>query len=86
MTDPMQVLCPRCRVRHFTPYNEIADVPREAFGSGEVAMPPALSRIDNETYICSECGTAEAMRDLAGVGPIPPYEWPVLRYGYGLDE
>lgn len=26
----------------------------------------ALSRHDNETYICSSCGTDEAMRDLAG--------------------
>lgn len=26
----------------------------------------ALSRHDNETYICNSCGTDEAMRDLVG--------------------
>lgn len=25
--------------------------------------PPALSRVDNETYICSECGLKEALAD-----------------------
>lgn len=41
------------------------------FYNGEVKCPrcnqavygyPALSRIDNYTYICSKCGTEEAMR------------------------
>ena len=27
---------------------------------------PALSRKDNETFICSACGTAEAMEDFFG--------------------
>lgn len=26
----------------------------------------ALSRADNETYVCSPCGTAEAMEDFLG--------------------
>lgn len=40
--------CPRCG----------GPVPNESF-MGE--YPGALSRYDNETYICSACGTAEAM-------------------------
>lgn len=28
---------------------------------------PALSRHDNKTYICSECGVAEAMEDFLGI-------------------
>ena len=27
----------------------------------EFKEPPALSRIDNKTYICSSCGTQEAL-------------------------
>jgi hypothetical protein len=29
---------------------------------------PALSRVDNETAICSTCGMREAMADYYGVG------------------
>ena len=28
---------------------------------------PALSRHDNKTYICSECGVSEAMEDYLGI-------------------
>lgn len=35
---------------------------------------PALSRLDNLTYICSPCGTAEAMWNFADPGkPLPPF-------------
>ena len=30
--------------------------------------PPALSRRDNNTYICSACGTEEALEDAMNVG------------------
>lgn len=30
------------------------------------STPPALSRVDNETYICSDCGLMEALVD-AGI-------------------
>ena len=30
--------------------------------------PPALSRLDNETFICPDCGTREAL-DSIGVSP-----------------
>ena len=31
-------------------------------------FPPALSRLDNETYICSACGTQEALDDFMRPG------------------
>lgn len=36
-----------------------------------------LSRTDNHTYVCSPCGSDEAMRDFAGDTPIPPTDWPI---------
>ena len=32
------------------------------------AEPPALSRIDNETLICPDCGTRQALESI-GIGP-----------------
>lgn len=40
---------------------------------------PALSRVDNDTYICSPCGSDEAMRDFYKMPPVPPDEWPTTR-------
>lgn len=60
--------CPRCEVRHFTPY-----------GSGTAtteAPPPALSRVA-DVYICNWCGTHEAFQDMAGT-PTPLSNWPVV--------
>jgi len=28
-----------------------------------------------DVYICSKCGTNEAMRDYYKMGPVPPYQW-----------
>ena len=37
--------------------------------------PGALSRLDNETYICSDCGFAEAMFNFTHRGePLPPID------------
>lgn len=47
------VLCPRCE--GFIPNN---DTPG--------AYPGAISRLDNKTEICSECGTIEAILDWQG--------------------
>jgi hypothetical protein len=47
------VQCPRCE--GFIPNNETPG-----------AYPGAISRIDNKTEICSECGTIEAMLDWQG--------------------
>lgn len=49
------VLCPRCRKNRYTPYGEGPPTPRCPY--------PALSRRDNRTYICSPCGTEEALQD-----------------------
>lgn len=38
---------------------------------------PALSRTDNTTSICSDCGTAEAMEDYMGMALTPRSEWAV---------
>lgn len=48
-------VCPRCG--GFIPNNE-----------NPGAYPGALSRVDNKTEICSECGTDEAFSDLARSG------------------
>ena len=64
-----RVLCPRCQRDEYTPYGE-------EWVKGD-PLPPALSRVDNETYICSACGQDEAIRDLIHAAPIPPDEWPV---------
>jgi hypothetical protein len=52
--------CPRCL--HLIPNDDEPGL-----------YPGALSRANNETEVCSICGTDEAM----GNGPIPSTEWPV---------
>ena len=42
-------ICPRCTV-NYIPNNEEPG-----------AYPGALSRVDNETYICSDCGVEEGL-------------------------
>lgn len=39
---------------------------------------PARSRvtIDRDIKVCSGCGLDEAVRDAAGLAPIPPQDWP----------
>jgi hypothetical protein len=64
-------LCPRCEENYFTSYDT------KPFFANLHAPYPALSRIDNKTYICPECGQDEAMRDFAGAPPVPPDEWPI---------
>jgi len=54
--------CPRCG----------GDVPNTEY-KGQ--YPGALSRTDNETEICSDCGTNEALENTFGRGPIPQSEW-----------
>lgn len=44
-------ICPRCEI-NYIPCNEFA---------GE--YPGAISRADNKTEICSDCGTFEALYD-----------------------
>lgn len=37
----------------------------------------ALSRTDNHSLICSDCGVSEAMEDFLDGSPTPQSEWPV---------
>lgn len=59
MTAP---ICPRCG----------GAIPNDATPG---AYPGALSRTDNETEICSECGTREALEQFFGDGLMPQSEW-----------
>lgn len=77
---PNVVWCPRCWKDGFVPYDASDKEPAYAAGF----TPPALSRMDNETYICSACGQDEAMRDYTRQPPIPPDDWPVTGPGFGL--
>lgn len=43
-------LCPRCKSEYLSPK----------------AIENSLSRKDNKTLICSNCGTAEALEDMFG--------------------
>ena len=65
--EKTSVLCPRCKRHEFTPYEDY-----------EVGMPlpPALSRTDNETDVCSNCGTVEALEQWQGI-LTPQENWPV---------
>jgi len=55
----MATRCPRCKTEALHP---------------ELAMN-ALSRKDNETYVCSPCGREEALWDFAKQ---PHPEWPII--------
>lgn len=71
MTELETEKCPRCGIGEYTPYHALPPVPM-------TAPPfPALSRTDNETYICSDCGTDEALRDFTRERLAEPSEWPV---------
>ena len=61
MTKP---ICPRCH--GFIPSNE---------RPGE--YPGAISRADNKTEICSDCGTEEALVLLT-----PAYNWPIQLHDF----
>lgn len=55
-------LCPRCKTIPLDP----------------VQVMNSLSRVDNDTYICSPCGTAEAMHNHQHPEyPLPPVDRPV---------
>jgi len=65
-------LCPRCLHNYFTPYGQ---------NYVESISPPfpALSRKDNKTYICSDCGVQEAIEDMFKGNP----GWTEHRYWEG---
>lgn len=45
------------------PYDEILLCPRCKLNFLPIGYPGALSRVDNETEICSECGQDEGLQD-----------------------
>lgn len=63
------VLCPRCAKNSYTPYGT-GQYRREDIEANPL---PALSRVDNATYICSDCGVDEAI----GAGSVPVADWPI---------
>jgi hypothetical protein len=66
-------MCPRCGIGSYLPYSE-------TWREGDPA-PPALSRTDNRTYVCSSCGTDEAMQDHMEGRLSPQEEWPLIPPG-----
>ena len=64
-------ICPRC----------LGYIPSNAFAG---QYPGAISRIDNSTEICSDCGTEEAITALVSIDqwPIVLYKDPVTQLAY----
>ena len=44
------------------------------------AYPGALSRVDNRTEVCSDCGTHEALQQMSRLNLTPKAQWPVADY------
>lgn len=61
-------ICPRC----------CGYIPSNTF-AGE--YPGAISRIDNKTEICSDCGTEEAILALISID-----QWPIIIYKDKVTE
>lgn len=55
------------------PDDDLRQCPR--CGLERMTRYPALSRIDNLTSICSECGTNEAMLDFMRKPQVPIRDW-----------
>lgn len=73
MNKTETILCPRCEQNEYTPYHALPPVLEDA------PPFPALSRVDNETYICSDCGTDEALMDFCREDLQRISEWPIKR-------
>jgi hypothetical protein len=59
------MICPRCNSNQI-PNNETPG-----------AYPGALSRVDNKTEICSDCGTSEALEDYFSKSLTQIQDWPI---------
>lgn len=55
------------------PDDQLRNCPR--CGVLRMTKYPALSRVDNVSQICSECGTAEAMLDFMRKPQVPKRYW-----------
>ena len=57
-------LCPRCCHGIYAAYPERRSAEIDAAKrDGWWPLPPAVSRTDNKTYVCSSCGNEEALED-----------------------
>lgn len=56
-----KTICPKCG------QNTLYRQPYEAWN--------AVSRLDNRTYICPECGTLEALETIMAGSPAPKSRW-----------
>lgn len=59
------MICPRCNSNQI-PNNQTPG-----------AYPGALSRVDNRTEICSDCGLHEALEDFFDNNLTPIESWPI---------
>lgn len=58
-------------------YEEVLLCPRCQVRLLPLGFPGALSRVDNKTEICSECGQDEALENWAGFNLSPTSTWPI---------
>ena len=69
-------LCPRCCRGMFTTYERTLTTEQmKAKREGWWPLPPALSRLDNKTSVCSSCGTEEALEDALSGRPMERAAW-----------
>jgi hypothetical protein len=59
------MICPRCNLNQI-PNNQTPG-----------AYPGAISRVDNKTEICSDCGTNEALEDYFSKSLTSIKDWPI---------
>ena len=62
------------RIPHMCPRCQFSWIPTNAHPG---KYPGAISRADNKTEICSDCGTAEAIQDFTAGASTPVSMWPV---------
>lgn len=67
----MTTYCPKCGKR------TLLEPPYESWNS--------LSRVDNETYICSDCGTLETFEQLTYGQPAPKSSWVLPQLAAGTN-
>lgn len=68
-------LCPRCYKNEYVTYEASPELRQKAIRHR--ILPPALSRVDSHTDICSDCGTHEAIQDMTAEGVTPKADWPI---------
>jgi len=69
-----------------TDYQEALYCPRCAVRLLPFGYPGALSRVDNKTEICSECGQDEALSQWAGFKLGGTETWPISKVNVGTPS